>query len=79
MQQWQQAVQAAQAIQGQNSKAYQDFMAAAQLIRAEALHAFSVDVDTDSMKAVDQADDQQQRSTFLSDHLPDPAAGAADD
>jgi hypothetical protein len=70
MQNWQQAVQAAQAIQQQNMQAYQDFMKAVMLIKKEALHAFSVDVETDSMKAIDEADDQQQRLNFLKTIFP---------
>ena len=70
MQQWQQAVQAAQATQAQNMKAFQDFMQAVQLIRKEALHAFSVDVETDSMVAIDNTDDQMQRMNFLKGIFP---------
>lgn len=70
MQAWQQAVQAAQAIQQDNQKRYEEFMSAVQLIRAEALHAFSVDVETDSMKALDEADDQEQRMKFVGAIMP---------
>jgi hypothetical protein len=70
MQNWQQAVQAAQATQQQNAQLYQDFMKAVMLIKREALHAFSVDVETDSMKALDEADDQQQRLNFLKTIFP---------
>ena len=70
MQQWQQAVQAAQQVQGDNEKLYQDFMQAVQLIRNEALHAFSVDVETDSMVALDEQDDQAQRLNFLKTIFP---------
>jgi len=70
MQNWQQAVQKAQGVQADNMKRYQDFMQAAQLIRAEALHAFSIDIETDSMKAIDEADDQMQRLNFLKTIFP---------
>ncbi|HEY2113358.1 MAG TPA: hypothetical protein VGH25_16720 [Dongiaceae bacterium] len=70
LQNWQQAVQAAQAAQQQNLTLYQDFMKAVDLIKREALHAFSVDVETDSMKALDEADDQQQRMNFLKTIFP---------
>ncbi|HEY2111533.1 MAG TPA: hypothetical protein VGH25_07365 [Dongiaceae bacterium] len=70
MQAWQQAVQAAQAVQQANMQKFQDFMKAVQLIKREALHAFSVDVETDSMKALDEADDQQQRLNFLKTIFP---------
>jgi hypothetical protein len=70
MQNWQQAVQQAQQAQAANMQLYQDFMKAVMLIKQEALHAFSVDVETDSMKAIDEADDQQQRLNFLKTIFP---------
>jgi hypothetical protein len=70
MDQWQQAAQKAQGVQADNMKRYQEFMQAAQLIRSEALHAFSVDIETDSMRAIDDADDQMQRLNFLKTIFP---------
>jgi len=70
MQNWQQALQKAQGIQADNQKRFQDFMQAVQLIKSEALHAFSVDVESDSMKAIDEADDQTQRLNFVKTIMP---------
>jgi hypothetical protein len=70
MDQWQQAVQKAQEIQGENQQHFQEFMAAVDLIRREALHAFAVEVSSDSLKALDEADDQMQRLNFLKTIFP---------
>ena len=70
MAQWTQAAQAVQQITQANQKKQQEFAAAVQLIKQDGVHGFRIDIEADSTIAIDEAEDQENRSDFLHEFIP---------
>lgn len=68
--QWQQAMQAAQAVQTQNQQLQSKFDAAVALIKKDGVYGFRIDIQADSTIAPDEQAEQQARVQFLQQFVP---------
>jgi hypothetical protein len=68
--QWQQAQQAAQAVQQANAKKQQQFDAACALIKSDGVRGFKLDIEADSTIAADEQAEKQARTEFLQQMIP---------
>ena len=70
MAQWTQAAQATAKVIQSNQKKQQQFDAAVALIKQDGVHGFRIDIEADSTIAIDEMEDQENRTEFMRQFIP---------